>query len=184
MFDDYLVRKEVVLDYKNIDFKQWPYCFFSKGSTHDFGQKMEISSLYVFGQMGLEILFDDHWGRKQALLDYKNLDITKLSYWDFYTGVNQRFWSKIANFLFVCLFVFFFWQNKSRNNVWWSSGEKSNPQPIKCASNFMINKLFFLATNHSACINFCPKPVSESAMQSVSHQVSQPVSQPVSQSQS
>ena len=36
MFDDYLVRKEVVLDYKNIDFKQWPYCFFSKGSTHDF----------------------------------------------------------------------------------------------------------------------------------------------------
>ena len=66
MFDDYLVRKEVVLDYKNIDFKQWPYCFFSKGSTHD------------FGQMDLEILFDDHWRRKQALLDYKILDITKL----------------------------------------------------------------------------------------------------------
>ena len=60
MFDDYLVKKEVVLDYKNIDFKQWPYCFFSKGSTHDFGRKMEISSLYVFGQMDLEILFDDH----------------------------------------------------------------------------------------------------------------------------
>ena len=60
MFDDYLVRKEVVLDYKNIDFKQWPYCFFSKRSTRDFGRKMEISSLYVFEQMNLEILFDDH----------------------------------------------------------------------------------------------------------------------------
>ena len=117
VFDDYLVRKEVVLDYKNIDFKQWPYCFFSKGSTHDFGRKMEISSLYVFGQMDLEILFDNHWGRKQALLDYKILDITKLPCWEFFMGVNPRFWSKIAHFLFVC----FFWQNKSRNKVWWSS---------------------------------------------------------------
>ena len=130
--------------------------------------------------MGLAILFDVHWSRKQAVLDYKNLDITKLPYWDFYTGVNQRFWSKIANFLFVCLF-FFFWQNKSRYNVWWSSGEKSNSQPIKCASNFMINKLFFLATNHSACINFCPQSVSQSAMQVVSQSASQSVSQSASQ---
>ena len=60
MFDNYLVRKQVVLDYKNIDFKQWPYRIFSQGSTHDFGQKMEILPLYLFGQMGLEILFDDH----------------------------------------------------------------------------------------------------------------------------
>ena len=143
---------------------------------------MEILYLYVFGQMGLAILFDVHWGRKQALLDYKNLDITKLPYWDFYTGVNQRFWSKIANFLFVCLIVCFFWQNKSRNNVWWSSGKKSNPQPIKCASNFMIKKLFFLATNHSACIHFCPQSVSQSAMQVVSQPASQSVSQSISQS--
>ena len=138
---------------------------------------MEILSLHVFGQIGLEMLFDDHWGRKQALLDYKNLDITKLPYWDFYTGVNQRFWWKTAKKLF-----FFFWQNKSRNNVWWSSGEKSNPQPIKCASNFMINKLFFLATNHSVCINFCPQSVSQSAMQVVSQSASQSGSQSISQS--
>ena len=38
-----------------------------------------------------------------------------------------------------------------------------------------------LATNHSACINFGPKSVNESAMHSVGQQVSQPVSQPVSQ---
>ena len=78
MFDDYLVRKQVVLEYTNIDFKQWLYWIFSKGSTHDFGQKMEILSLYVFGEMDLEILFDDHCGRKQALLYYKIFDITKL----------------------------------------------------------------------------------------------------------
>ena len=33
---------------------------FSKGSTHDFGQNQEILSCHVFGQVGLEILFDDH----------------------------------------------------------------------------------------------------------------------------
>ena len=25
VFDDYLAKKQVVLDYKNIDFKQWPF---------------------------------------------------------------------------------------------------------------------------------------------------------------
>ena len=46
----------------------------------------------------------------------------------------------------------------------------------------MINKLFFLATNHSACINFCPQSVSQSAMQVVSQSASQSVSQSISQS--
>ena len=45
----------------------------------------------------------------------------------------------------------------------------------------MINKLFFLATNHSACINFCPQSVSQSAMQVVSQSASQSGSQSVSQ---
>ena len=36
--------------------------------------------------MVLELMFDDHLGRKQALLDYKNLAITKPSYSDFVTG--------------------------------------------------------------------------------------------------
>ena len=104
MFDNYLVRKQVVRDYKNIDFKQWPYCFFLKGSTHDFSRNMEISSLDVFGQMDLEILFDDRWGRKHALLDYKILDITKLPCWDFYMGLTQDFGQKLLiSSLFVCL---------------------------------------------------------------------------------
>ena len=46
----------------------------------------------------------------------------------------------------------------------------------------MINKLFFLATNHSACINFCPQSVSQSAMQVVSQSASQSGSQSISQS--
>ena len=67
---------------------------------------MEISTLYVFGQMGLEILFDDHWGRKQALLDYKNLDITKLPYWDFTQELTKDFGPKLQiSSLFVCFFV-------------------------------------------------------------------------------
>ena len=52
---------------------------------------------------------------------------------------------------------------------------------VKNQGNLTINKSFFLATNHSACINFCPQSVSQSAMQSVSQPVSQPVSQLVSQ---
>ena len=40
--------------------------------------------------MGLEIIIDDHWGRKQAHLDYKNVNIKKLLYWDFFKGVTQK----------------------------------------------------------------------------------------------
>ena len=78
--------------------------FYTKRLTDDFGQNMEILSLYVFVQMVLEIMFDDHWRRKQALFDYKNLAITKSPYWDFFKGVNPRFWLKIGNYLLVCFF--------------------------------------------------------------------------------
>ena len=49
--------------------------FFSKGLSHDFGQKLENSSWFVFGQSRPRklIMFDDHLFRKQALLDYKKL---------------------------------------------------------------------------------------------------------------
>ena len=86
-------------------------------------------------RIGLEILFDDQWGGKQAFLDYKNLYFKKSllkiaylfvfgqnedhlvkeqanpdtkKYWfyivvipTFFEGVNQWFWTKIGNFLFV-----------------------------------------------------------------------------------
>ena len=33
-------------------------------------------------------MFDDNWGRKQALLDYKNFCFERSPYWDFFKGVN------------------------------------------------------------------------------------------------
>ena len=58
MSHDHLVRKQALLDYKkrilhsNNIVILW--------LTRDFGQNMEILSLYVFVQMVLEIMFDDH----------------------------------------------------------------------------------------------------------------------------
>ena len=147
VFDDYLVKKQVVLDYKNIDFKQWPFWDLFKGVNPWF------------------------WSIKNWILQSCHTEI-------FYIGVNPRLWSKIANFLFVCLFVCFFWQNKSRNNVWGSSNlKKSSPQQITGVTNLTSNKSFSLATNHSACINFCPQSVSKSISQQASQLVKQSVSQ-------
>ena len=104
MFDDYLVRKQVVLDYKILILNSGYIGFHHDFGhdfdpfTHDFGQKMEILSFVSFRTNG-------PWN---IVWDYKILDITKLPCWDFYIGVNPRFWSKIANFLFVCLFALFF----------------------------------------------------------------------------
>ena len=50
MFDDHTSRKQAFLDYTNIDSKQWPYGDFSKGLTHDFGRRVEISYLLVLRQ--------------------------------------------------------------------------------------------------------------------------------------
>ena len=49
MCDDFLVRKQALLDYKKADFTKWPYWIFFKGLTHDFGQKLEITPCFGFG---------------------------------------------------------------------------------------------------------------------------------------
>ena len=82
VFEDLWGRNQALLDCKNMIFHRRHIGFFSKGLNDDFGQNMEILSLYVLVQMVLEIMFDDHWGRKQVLFDYKNLAITKSPYWD------------------------------------------------------------------------------------------------------
>ena len=66
--------------------------FFSQGLTHDFRQKLHISSLF-FDSIILEIMFDDHLVRKQALLDYKIL-INKVATLDFIKVVILLFWLK------------------------------------------------------------------------------------------
>ena len=47
-------------------------------------------------------MFDDHPSRKQAFLDYTNIDSKQWPYWDFFRGVNPWFWSKSGNFIFAC----------------------------------------------------------------------------------
>ena len=45
-------KKQVLLDYRNMDFICSSYCIFLKGLTHDLGRKMEFSSLLIFTQNG------------------------------------------------------------------------------------------------------------------------------------
>ena len=54
MSHDHLVRKKALLDYKNEFLQSCHIRIFSKGLiiTHDFGQKLKISYLFVFGQNG------------------------------------------------------------------------------------------------------------------------------------
>ena len=47
-FDDHLVKEQAHLDKKNIDFKLLPYWDFLKELSHDFGQKLEVYSLFYF----------------------------------------------------------------------------------------------------------------------------------------
>ena len=50
MFDDRLVKKQALLHYKKADFTKWPYWLFSKGVTHDCGEKLAITSWFVLGE--------------------------------------------------------------------------------------------------------------------------------------
>ena len=50
MFDDRLVKKQALLQYKKADFTKWPYWLFSKGVTHDCGEKLAITSWFVLGE--------------------------------------------------------------------------------------------------------------------------------------
>ena len=54
---DHLVRKQALLDYKKRILHSYQIGIFSKGSTHDFGQKMEILSYLFLDKMDLEIMF-------------------------------------------------------------------------------------------------------------------------------
>ena len=103
MFADHPVRNKAFLDEKNIDFTQCTYWDCFKGVNPWFCSKMgKILSQFDFGQMSLQIMFDDHSSRKQAFLDYTNIDSKQWPYWDFFKGVNPWFWSKSGNFIFAC----------------------------------------------------------------------------------
>ena len=83
MFADHPVTKKSLPRRKNIyiDFTQWTYLDCFTGLTYDFVQKLEkFLSQFDFGQMSLEIMFDDHPSRKQAFLDYTNIDSKQWPY--------------------------------------------------------------------------------------------------------
>ena len=90
----------------------------------------KISSQCDFGQMSLEIMFDDHPSRKQAFLDHTNIDFTQWPYWDFFKEVSLSFWSKIGNFIFAC-----FWT-------------KIALEIILCLINHLVKKQVFLDYQH------------------------------------
>ena len=48
VFGDVLVRKEAFLDNINMDLKEGKIGIFAKGIVHDFGQKVEVFSCFVF----------------------------------------------------------------------------------------------------------------------------------------
>ena len=48
VFGDVLVRKQAFLDNINMDFKTGQIGIFAKGIVHDFGQKVEVFSSFVF----------------------------------------------------------------------------------------------------------------------------------------
>ena len=48
MFADHPVRKQAYLDSKNKDFTKSPNGDFFKGVPHEFGQKLQFSSLFAF----------------------------------------------------------------------------------------------------------------------------------------
>ena len=50
---------------------------FSKGLTHDFGQNWRFHLSLVLDKIGVEIMSDDNPSRKEALLNYKNINFTK-----------------------------------------------------------------------------------------------------------
>ena len=103
MFVDHPVRKQAFLDEKISILHSGQI----KGVNPWFCSKIgKNSSQCDFGQMSLEIMFDDHPSRKQAFLDYTNIDFTQWPYCDFFKGVNPWFWSKIGNFIFAG-----FWTN-------------------------------------------------------------------------
>ena len=138
----------------------------------------KILSQFDFGQMSLEIMFDDHPSRKQAFLDYTNIDSKQWPYWDFFEGVNPWFWSKIGNFTLFCLFLD---KNSPRNNIIIMSDDHLVKKRVSHVPSQSVRQSVSQPVNQSVC-QLTSQWASQSVSQSVSKSVSQPASKSVSQS--
>ena len=95
MFDVHPVRKQAFLDEKTSILHSGHTGIF-KGANHWFWSKIgKISSQFDFGQMSLEIMFEDHPIRKQAFLVYTNIDFIQWTHWDFLKGLTHDFGGRL-----------------------------------------------------------------------------------------
>ena len=70
---------------------------FSKGKVRGLGENVKFIHLFFLGKISLEKVIGAVLDRKEAILDYKNINlIKKLHNCHFSKGVCQWFWSKIS----------------------------------------------------------------------------------------
>ena len=99
-FEDVLDKTQPFYDYKNKMFHSLKNCIFPNGLTHDFGQKMSLYSLFVFGLN--KTRNSTYWlcGWKRNLFWLLKLNVSKSLKTHFSKGVNPCFWSKNGIFCF------------------------------------------------------------------------------------
>ena len=73
LLNNVLETEQPCLNYKNVIFKSGKICIFPKGLTHDFGQKFELSCIYVFLEETPGYTSNNNLETKQACLNYKNV---------------------------------------------------------------------------------------------------------------
>ena len=111
MFNNVLHNKETFFAHKKFRLSKSQRSF-QRGPTHSFGQKMWFFSLFVFGQIRLEIMFNNVLHKKETFFAHKKFRLSKSQKSYFSKAVNQFFWSKNVIVFFIC-----FRSNKARNNV-------------------------------------------------------------------
>ena len=72
IFDNHLIKKRALLDNKKSLFGQVAILkFFQRGNPMNLVQNEKTTLWSAFGEICLEIMFDDHLVKNRALLDYK-----------------------------------------------------------------------------------------------------------------
>ena len=110
--------------------------YFPKRLTHDFGQKFELSSLCVFIETGLEMMFGDVLKTKEAVLYNTNICVLysqKIGY--FPKGLTHDFGQKFSLFS-----SFVFIEINRRNDVWGCSRLKRSLSTLQKYVFFIVKK--------------------------------------------
>ena len=86
MFDDHLVKTQVLLDYKKKPIWSSGHIgIFPKGGPYEFSPKLKkLLSGLLLDEIRLEIMFDDHLVKNRALLDYKRSLFGQVAILDFF----------------------------------------------------------------------------------------------------